>query len=849
MKKKKKKERKKTRKVPFVRHVLKKIYDERRTILTLPPKKPKRKREKSRRRRRKKPERERAAPERERETSDAAERRERREREKRERERERERSAMVGSSAEDATRLDFSHGHLAGQTGLAFALEEHKKERNIKKEGESERERKGGGGGGGTKTKTTLITGGADCLTCLRTEESGFKNTDTEINDHEEVITCLAANAIASSSSSSSSSSANGRKGLQRRTDLFATGSEDRFVKLYSFPDAVFETNATRFELPVRALDFAPEGRTLACGGDDEGIRIVEIDYEDDKSCKVLRTLRTAGRSIKSIRWDPEGAFVAAVSADGTLQIWKAESGEVALTKRGVAHRFDKSSPNCAHISWQHEGIFLAVPGTSGDVLFLERLSWEEEFSLPSAADGEKLGHTGAVTCVELSPNGLYAATSGLDRRIVVWNVKDQKPIATRASDAVVCNMRWHPNQNALSLMDEEGNVGHWESPVDTSLPDPAFVEDEEEDTVPVREASEAFPADKGEKKKKMTIVESDSEESEDILGAAAAEVAVTGREQHTLRIAPPKLQKAFQPGATPLAPNSQRRFLAYNMDGYISTMRGSDFSSIEVVFHDVSSRSSRIPTLTDYYGFEMGALGPRGTILASPERGPESPSVLMYRPFESWAVGSEWTCTFPSGEEVKAVTVGTSFAAAATMNFLRVYSLAGSPRMILSIPGPVVALAANESWLALIYHEAGPVLDGNGSCSQKLAFHLYDVSSENQIASGPLCLSPGSELEWVGFSEEGIFTTCDNQGCIRGYFESYGGSWVPLFSSKDSRKAETEHHYIVGLSQKEVFCVITKSANHFPQVRGRKKRREKHHEHNATYCSHRSCLHISVCN
>lgn len=34
---------------------------------------------------------------------------------------------------------------------------------------------------------------------------------------------------------------------------------------------------ATRFTLPVRALAYSPSGLTLAAGGDDEGIKMIDV--------------------------------------------------------------------------------------------------------------------------------------------------------------------------------------------------------------------------------------------------------------------------------------------------------------------------------------------------------------------------------------------------------------------------------------------------------------------------------------------------------------------------------------------------------------------------------------------
>ncbi len=45
----------------------------------------------------------------------------------------------------------------------------------------------------------------------------------------------------------------------------------------YSHPDGGLQGVTTRFTLPVRALAFSPSGLMLAAGGDDEGIKLVDV--------------------------------------------------------------------------------------------------------------------------------------------------------------------------------------------------------------------------------------------------------------------------------------------------------------------------------------------------------------------------------------------------------------------------------------------------------------------------------------------------------------------------------------------------------------------------------------------
>jgi Minichromosome loss protein, Mcl1, middle region len=60
-------------------------------------------------------------------------------------------------------------------------------------------------------------------------------------------------------------------------------------------------------------------------------------------------------------------------------------------------------------------------------------------------------------------------------------------------------------------------------------------------------------------------------------------------------------------------AGDSSRRFLAYNLDGCISTRADDAFNVVEVAFHDMQSRR-RQPHFSDLYGFTLGALGEKAS-------------------------------------------------------------------------------------------------------------------------------------------------------------------------------------------------------------------------------------------
>jgi len=47
------------------------------------------------------------------------------------------------------------------------------------------------------------------------------------------------------------------------------------------------------------------------------------------------------------------------------------------------------------------------------------------------------------------------------------------------------------------------------------------------------------------------------------------------------------------------------------------------------------------------------------------------------------------------------------------------------------------------------------------------------------------LPLSPGSLLQWIGFSDEGQLFTCDSDGVMRMLSNGFGNNWIPCLDIK----------------------------------------------------------------
>ncbi|GMI78175.1 Enhancer Of Lhp1 [Hibiscus trionum] len=622
---------------------------------------------------------------------------------------------------------------------------------------------------------------------------------------------------------------------ISSNSTCLASGSIDHSVKLYKFPGGEFETNITRFTLPIRALAFNKSGSMLAAAGDDEGIKL--INTIDGSIARVLKGHRGP---VTGLAFDPNGEYLASIDSIGTVIYWELQSGKTLYTLKGVAPDTGMDTSVLNVLSWSPDGETLAVPGLKNDIVMYDRDTAEKLFTLRG-------DHAQPICFVSWSPNGRYMATSSLDKQVLIWDVKRKQDIDRQKFDDRICCMAWKPIGNALAVIDAMGKYGVWESVVPSSMKSPTedipnsqsrnsngllFFDEEDQELSMSGSLSDLGEDSHGEsappnrkRLRKQTVIEFD--QHEDVYdGLSLGPKAEPQRKVHrvnkensdkekdalkTMMPFRPKMQEAFQPGSTPLQPG-KRHFLCYNMLGSITTIKHDEYSHIEIDFHDTST-GPRVPPMTDHYGFTMASLNESGSVFANPCKS-ENISTLMYRPFRSWANNSEWYMRF-EGEEVRAVALGSTWVAAITsLNFLRIFTNGGLQKHILSLNGPVVTAAGFNDELAIVTH----VSDCLPSNEQMLEFTSFNISKGTQVFKGRLPLTPGSYLTWFGFSEDGQISSYDSKGVLRVFTSQYGGNWLPLFSASKERKSG-ENYWVVGLNASKLFCVVCKNPDAFPQV------------------------------
>jgi chromosome transmission fidelity protein 4 len=502
-------------------------------------------------------------------------------------------------------------------------------------------------------------------------------------------------------------------------------------------------------------------------------------------------------------------------------------TGKAEITKKKACSKIDPMAAERTTPAWHPDGgSFLAAPASDGSINFYERLSWDSA--------GELTGqHNAAVHLLSFSKNGLYLASTASDQSLVLWDVVERKALEKKTLPGTACGIAWHPTSNALSIITDDGELAVWSNPIPANLPSPTADVDA---MTGVKKKSDGFnnkmiddqamdagsDGEDGERGgHQLSDDEYDREDSflhDNDNGTGGRGNGMRRSRKYTGHSrggtyydAPafsvmdlPQPQPAVQAGAT--ASDAGRRYLAYTSLGAITLRSEPDHNTVEVAFHDTARVRRRVPLLTDFFGFTLGALGERGAFYASPASS-DAPSTLVYRPFDAWAPNSEWSLGLPEGEEAECIAAGTTFAAVATnTRMLRLFTAAGLQSGVISLPGAAVAMAARGGKLAVAWHAAPPTPLGD----QSIMLGEYTVQDQRLLRQRSVSLSPGATVAWMGYTEEGMLAVYDSEGVLRVLSPEFGGSWVPVFSAAAERRGG-EHFWVFAVSIKraEVQCIV----------------------------------------
>ncbi|XP_027366203.1 angio-associated migratory cell protein [Abrus precatorius] len=275
-------------------------------------------------------------------------------------------------------------------------------------------------------TDTTLVaTGGSDDRGFLW--KIGEGDWAFELQGHEESVSSLAF-------------SYDGHR--------LASGSLDGIIKVW---DVSANWEARQLEGPgggIEWLRWHPRGHILLAGSEDFTVWMWNTD-----SAIVLNTFVGHGSSVTCGDFTPDGKIICTGSDDATLRIWNPRSAENIHVVRG--HPYHTEGLTCLAINSTST---LALTGSKDGSVHIVNITTGRVVDNNALAS-----HTDSIECVGFAPSDSWAASGGMDKKLMIWDIEHFLPRGTCEHEEGVTCLAWlGASYVATGCVD--GKVRLWDS-------------------------------------------------------------------------------------------------------------------------------------------------------------------------------------------------------------------------------------------------------------------------------------------------------------------------------------------------------------------------------------------------
>ena len=186
----------------------------------------------------------------------------------------------------------------------------------------------------------------------------------------------------------------------------------------------------------VKCVAYAPDGLTLASGGDD-----FEIRLWDPSGSRTIATLSGHTAAVEALAFSPDGKLLASQGLDNTVRIWDTATGRVVKVHEGVPR--ETSYSYGVGVAFSADGTRLAAARSDALVSIWDLRSGDEVLTLS--------GHRGPVNSVAFLGRGRVVTTSE-DRTVKLWDLTTGETVLTlRGHSGAVLGLACRPDGSQLA--------------------------------------------------------------------------------------------------------------------------------------------------------------------------------------------------------------------------------------------------------------------------------------------------------------------------------------------------------------------------------------------------------------
>jgi WD40 repeat protein/serine/threonine protein kinase len=161
-------------------------------------------------------------------------------------------------------------------------------------------------------------------------------------------------------------------------------------------------------------------------------------------------TFRGHTAEVHSVAFSPDGKHLATASADQSVKVWDAASGQETLTLKG-------HTKEVLSVAFSPDGKRLASGSWDGTVKVWDAATGQETLSLQ--------GHTAEVYSVAFSPDGNRLASASYDRTVRIWDAQTgQETLSLKGHSDQVKSVTFSRDGQRLASASRDGTVKVWDA-------------------------------------------------------------------------------------------------------------------------------------------------------------------------------------------------------------------------------------------------------------------------------------------------------------------------------------------------------------------------------------------------